>query len=84
MPDDWRRVAEYIGQTVERSLDANLAGIRNDVQNIHIDLVKQMAAQQSHLNQVMTSLPQAFQRLAEENRILREENERLKAKLYMS
>lgn len=80
---DARYMTDLIVRTVQSSLEEGLITIKNNVQNIHIDLIKQMAAQNSLLGEMAESLPHAFNRLTEENRLLKEENDRLKAKLYM-
>lgn len=72
---------ELIKSMVEKAISESLQELRNDVQNLHVDLIKQTLAQQTMLKQIMANLPESFKNLAEECKLLRDENEHLKARL---
>lgn len=72
---------EMIRGFIESSLASYMQEIRNDVQNLHVELIKQSLSQQTSLRQILTSLPESYNRLAQENQSLREEIERLRLRL---
>ena len=72
---------ELIKSLAEKSISESMSDIKNDIQNLHIELIKQSIAQQNALMQIVNSLPDSYQRLAQENQSLREELERLKLRL---
>lgn len=86
-------VPELIQSLVERSVGEAVREMRNDIQNLHVDLIKQTLVQQvraraaprltaqSMLRQILDGLPDALGRLADDYRAVREENERLREKL---
>lgn len=56
--------------------------VRNDVQNLHVDLIKQAAINQTAIDNLLAAVPRALQQLTAENRALMEENERLRRLCY--
>lgn len=70
--------SELVRSIVEKSVGEAMSEIRNDIQNLHIELIKQSIAQQNTLRQILTNLPESYKRLAEDYRQLQEENERLR------
>ena len=72
---------DMIKNLVERSIAEAMHEIRNDIQNLHVDLIKQSLAQQNMQRQILSTMPSAYKKLADDYRSLLEENERLRAKL---
>lgn len=74
-------IPQLIKGLVESSIADAMAEIRNDIQNLHVELIKQSLAQQNALHQIVANMPDMYKRLSDEYRVLQEENERLKLRL---
>lgn len=76
-------IPQLIKGLVERSITDAMAEIRNDIQNLHVELIKQSLAQQNALHQIVANMPDMYKKLSDEYRVLQEENERLKLRLSL-
>lgn len=74
-------VYELVKSFVEKSISETMSEVRNDVQNLHIEFIKQSLAQQNMMRQILSSIPDNYKKLADDFRLLQEENERLKLRL---
>ena len=63
---------------VEKNVAEAMSELRNDIHNLHVELIKQSLAQQTMLKQLAANVPESYRRIADENQGLREELERLK------
>lgn len=75
--------SEYLKSLIEESLGEFKCALRNDIQNLHVELIKQSLSQQSAFAQMMEQYMPAVKDLMEEIRRLREENELLRLRLEL-
>lgn len=76
-------IPQLIRTLVEKSIADAMSEIKNDIQNLHVELIKQSLAQQNALHQIVANMPDMYKKLADDYRILHEENERLKIRLNL-
>jgi len=86
-------LSSVIREIVKDSMSSELATLRNDIQNLHIDMIKRDLAQQVPIHFYFTKfkanirtmleeqMPSAIKEMANEIQVLREENSRLKLRL---
>lgn len=71
----------FLKGLIEECLSEFKATLRNDIQNLHVEIIKQSMAQQAETRLVIEENLPLVRELMEEIRRLRDENERLKIKL---
>lgn len=74
---------EYLKSLIEESLCEFKSSLRNDIQNLHVELIKQSLTQQSAFAGMMEDYMPAVKELMEEIRRLREENKLLRLRLQL-
>lgn len=77
------RQDEHLKSLIEESLCEFKSALRNDIQNLHVELIKQSLAQQSAFAGIMEEYMPAVQDFMEEIRRLREENDLLRLRLQL-
>jgi hypothetical protein len=77
------RQDEHLKCLIEESLCVFKSALRNDIQDLHVELIKQSLAQQSAFAGMMEEYMPAVRDLMEEIRRLREENELLRLRLQL-
>lgn len=76
--------AAFVKGLIDEALGEFKAALRNDIQNLHVEIIKQSLAQQHELRDVIEEYLPAVKGLMEELQRVRDENERLKLRLYRS
>jgi WD40 repeat protein len=67
---------------IQDEIDDLREEMENSISNVHVDMLRQFQRQSTEMQTMFQQQAQAIQELMEQNRLLREENERLKLPVY--
>ena len=75
-----QKLVSTIRETVKAEIDENLTDLRNDILNIHSEMVVMASQHSEELRRAVVDRDEGLASLQEENNKLRAENERLQQK----